>query len=112
MNDHQDRVDTEHDSQTMSGERQVSATIKNVSSKAADGEFDAQEGTVAVIQDAGHQALPSVATFKRIQTSVNWASSQFKTNKRQAFGKRTHGQLLSANVVKLGPYYARTPGAS
>ena|SRR3982751_1167655 len=95
----------------MPRDRQVSAAIKDVSGKGADGELSAEEGQRAVLQNAGHQ---SVSFGGDVQTNPEQRELSIKpvqTKQETAFGKLIHVNSSSANVVELHPIYARTPEA-
>src|ERR1700752_1507037 len=57
VDQHENRVDTEHDSETMPREWQMSKTVKNVGGNCADGDLRAEEGQLAVFHDASHQRI-------------------------------------------------------
>ena len=57
VNQHENRVDTEHDSETMLREGQMSKTVKNVGGDSTDGDLRAEEGQLAVFHDASHQRI-------------------------------------------------------
>jgi hypothetical protein len=57
MDQHENRVDTEHGSETMPRDGQVSTTVKNVSGKGTDGDLRAKEGQLAVFENASHQRI-------------------------------------------------------
>jgi hypothetical protein len=49
----------------------MSATVEDVGSGGADCEFYGEEGELAVFEQAAMSAFPSVATFRRNQSSVS-----------------------------------------
>lgn len=94
----------------MPGEPQMSAAIKDVSGDSADGELDAEETQLAVVEEASHECVSFGrdvhANPKNCQLGVKPVQNEQETT----FGQRTHVDLAT-NVVKLRPYYAETPGA-
>ena len=57
MHEHQYNVDSEDDVEATFRERQVSAAVKNVGGKRADGEFYGEESEIAVFENAGHEGI-------------------------------------------------------
>ena len=57
MDHHQERVNSEDDSQTMFCEWQVSAAIEGVRGETADQDLDSEKLQVAVFEEAGHQGI-------------------------------------------------------
>jgi len=57
VDEHEEHVDSEDDSQAVFGERQMSATIEDAGGDSADEKFGAEKRELAVFQDAGHQGV-------------------------------------------------------
>lgn len=91
---------------------QVSAAIKDVSGKAADGELGAEKCQLAVLQDAGHQAVSLGGDVHANPDKRELGVKPVQTKQETAFRKLIHVNPSSANVVKLHPIYARTPEGS
>ena len=57
VDQHENGVDSEHDSETVPGHWQMTTTVKDVSSKSADGDLRAEKGELAVFEHASHQRI-------------------------------------------------------
>ena len=94
----------------MPSERKVCAAIEYVSGNRADGDLGAEEGKLAVFEDAGHECVSLGSDVQANPQKSQLRIEQVEYEQQTAFGELTHGHL-GTNVVKLRSYYAETPGA-
>src|SRR5215204_6859873 len=95
----------------MTGDGQVSTTVKDVRGDGADSELSAEESQLAVLENAGHQSVSLGGDVQANPEQRELGIKPVQTKQQTAFGELIHADTLSANVVKPLPYYARTPGA-
>jgi len=94
----------------MAGERKVSAAVKDVSGNGADGDLRAEEGELAMFENASHECVSLGGDVQANPEKRELRVEQVECEQQKAFGQLTHGHL-APNVVKLRSYYAETPGA-
>ena len=94
----------------MPGDGQVRATIKNVSGKSADSELSAEEGQLAVLQNAGHQSVSLGGDVHANPDKRELGIKPVQTKQQTAFGKFIHVNLAGQTLLNFAPFTPEPPG--
>jgi len=95
----------------MSGEGQMSATIKEVSGKSADSELSAEEGQLAVLENAGHQSVSLGGDVQAKPEKRELGVKPVQTKQQTAFGKLIHVNPRRPTLLNFAPITPEPPKA-
>src|SRR5215212_2241025 len=94
----------------MTGDGQVSITVKDVSGDRADSELSAEESQLAVLKNAGHQSVSLRGDVQANPEQRELGVKPVQTKQQTTFGELMHADTLSANVVEPLPITPEPPG--
>jgi hypothetical protein len=90
VNKHQDDIERQNNGQPALGERHVRATVEDVSSAGADGEFDGEERDFAVLDEGGHERVSFGRDIHPHPKQCKLGVEPIESEEEQAFGQDTH----------------------
>ena len=109
VDEHEQHVDSEDDSQAVFGERQMSATIEDAGGDSADEKFGAEKREFAVLEDARHEGVSLGGDIHANPKQGQLRIKQVECEQQKAFGQPTHGNLARQTLLNSDPITPKPP---
>src|SRR6476659_2933372 len=93
----------------MPREREMSASIKDVSCNCADGDLGAEKGEFAVFENASHNCVSFGGDIHANPEKSQLSVEQVECEQQTTFGQLTHGDLARQTLLNSAPDTPKPP---